>query len=514
MKKKIFLCAITVGVLFLTACGSSLSFEETNNKNTTTERGNSKDNEATADVDNAIGADGQYTWQELTITLPEDWENNYVIVDNERGFSIYQKASYEEREESGFICAYCRTTDFMDYGMGENLIAYTDSGMLYYLMQPLDVDCATNEEEMMREYSSMCEKVGEINASLQIAGSGVHFDAEEYVVPISSIYVLDEGMIEYLSGNDLWIAKNEIYARHGRQFNNEYLQQYFNRCSWYDGTIAAEQFEESTLSQLEKDNVKFLEAAKEEYDRQHPYPKKYIISETATEDLSGDGTANQIKYQVTEQENGAYQCVLTIDDETYILNEIVYMIYPIADAFYITDISEDDNLLEIAVLDDGPSNDPVTNFFQYDGTLTYIGQVSGFPFADQSNGINGFNGIGGVTGRVRIDLIETAYLSGYWRYDSESKLLVYQDMGWNEFLPTYGHTLYEDLIVHYEMNEASGTTIIPAQEEVYFLGSDSAEWILVRGKDGSKGYIQVVDGMVMELNKPADQVFSDLYFFD
>ena len=68
--------------------------------------------------------------------------------------------------------------------------------------------------------------------------------------------------------------------------------------------------------------------------------------------------------------------------------------------------------------------------------------------------------------------------------------------------------------MHYEKDENSDITMIPAQEEVFFLSSDKYQWILVKGKDGSQGYMLVEDGNVVDLNKPADQIFSGLYFFD
>ena len=192
---------------------------------------------------------------------------------------------------------------------------------------------------------------------------------------------------------------------------------------------------------------------------------------------------------------------------------MVYMASPVTDAFYITDISEMDDSLEIAILDYGPSDDPVTYFFRYDGgNLSLLGEVGGFPFTDQTGGPNGFDGLGNITGRVRMDLIETTYLEGYWRLDGDE--IVYQDYYWHKLLPGSGHTLYEDLPVHLSMDDASGTTTIAANTKVYFMGSDMEEWILVRGKDGSKGYLHVKDGNIVDLGVPADQVISDLNYFD
>lgn len=462
--------------------------------------------------------DGRYTWQEITITLPEEWEGRYVIIENEQGFSICQKASYEKDDNMGYICGFFRTKEPEESGMGETLIAYGEDGMLYYLNQPTDVPCDTEDQELLGEYIRMCQLVPQVKASLQIGDSGIHYYAEEYVFPTSSILPLKKETLEFMSDNDLWIARNEIYARHGRQFDNEYLQRYFERCSWYEGSIPAKEFQESVLNQTEKDNLQLLVSAEQEYHAKHPYPKKYQAEETAEEDLSDSGTKDKISYQVVEEDSGGYQCRITVNGETYIANDIVYsdseevMTNPVMDCFYITDVLEGDGSLEIAVLDEGMSEDPVTYFFQYNGELFYIGRVLGFPFAEMNGGCNGFDGAGGITGRQRMDLIETAWLEGFWWY--RGSRIVYQDLGWYEFLPDLGHTLYEDLTVHTLMEESSAVTVIPAQEKVYFLGSDMEQWILVKGKDGTEGYMMVQDGMITEMNKPAGEVFSDLIFSD
>ena len=39
------------------------------------------------------------------------------------------------------------------------------------------------------------------------------------------------------------LAKNELYARHGRIFNREDLQEYFEDCSWYEGVYTADEWD-------------------------------------------------------------------------------------------------------------------------------------------------------------------------------------------------------------------------------------------------------------------------------
>lgn len=458
----------------------------------------------------------QYTWQEYTVTLPDGWAGRCVMEENEAGFSIYQKASYEKDDATGYICGFFRTQEPVEYGYGKEIIAYTEDGTLYYMVEPTDVPCDAEDGEIAGEYVRMCQQAPQLKLSLQIEASGVHYHADEYILPASSILPLDPMELADFSDNTLQIARNEIYARHGRQFENDYLQGYFNRCTWYEGEIPPQEFQESVLSQVERDNIKLLSVAEKEYERQHPYPKSYRMPENVSEDLNGDGVADTINCRLTEQENGEILCMITINDETWDANELIRsemedgMTDSIWDSFYVTDIQESDGQLEIAILDNGPSEDPVMYFFRYDGTLSCIGAVPGFPYT--ANLGSGFNGYGGITVRVPWDLLETAFLQFYYWYDGSR--IQFMDVGWYEYdyLLSRPHTLYEDLPVYCEQEETSAMTVIPAQETVYFLGTDGEQWILVKGKDGSQGYMLVEDGKIVTLDKPAEEVFSNLQF--
>lgn len=73
----------------------------------------------------------------------------------------------------------------------------------------------------------------------------------EYIFPESHFQYLKEWELEGLSKEELKIARNEIYARHGRMFQDDSLQAYFNSCSWYTPSIAPEDFKESMLNEVE-----------------------------------------------------------------------------------------------------------------------------------------------------------------------------------------------------------------------------------------------------------------------
>ena len=80
----------------------------------------------------------------------------------------------------------------------------------------------------------------------------------DYVIPDSDKRLINAEELQGMSPDNLRLASNEIYARHGRKFKDPDLQEYFNNRSWYYGTIEPDAFSESMLSQIEKDNVELI----------------------------------------------------------------------------------------------------------------------------------------------------------------------------------------------------------------------------------------------------------------
>lgn len=72
-------------------------------------------------------------------------------------------------------------------------------------------------------------------------------------------YILEDSGTRYLTKTDLMglseeecrLARNEIYARHGRMFKDESLQDYFEAFDWYYPSIQPGDFEESMLNEYE-----------------------------------------------------------------------------------------------------------------------------------------------------------------------------------------------------------------------------------------------------------------------
>lgn len=82
-----------------------------------------------------------------------------------------------------------------------------------------------------------------------------------YIIPYSNTQYLTESDLRSLSEWDLKLARNEIYARHGREFKDPALQEYFDAQSWYVRRYDPEEFDKNhndELSALEKKNAEFI----------------------------------------------------------------------------------------------------------------------------------------------------------------------------------------------------------------------------------------------------------------
>ena len=81
---------------------------------------------------------------------------------------------------------------------------------------------------------------------------------DEYILPYSASRTLLYTDLNGFTSAELRLAKNEIYARHGRLFQSQDLQDYFNSKTWYNSLRKLPMGNEPTLSQIEKANVDII----------------------------------------------------------------------------------------------------------------------------------------------------------------------------------------------------------------------------------------------------------------
>ena len=99
-----------------------------------------------------------------------------------------------------------------------------------------------------------------------------HGSSSDYVIPDSDYtsYTADDIRGMNLSVDELWYARNEIYARHGRKFQNETLQAYFNSKPWYTPEYSPDEFDDSVqLSSVERANAAAIKSVEQSMGSNH-----------------------------------------------------------------------------------------------------------------------------------------------------------------------------------------------------------------------------------------------------
>lgn len=84
-----------------------------------------------------------------------------------------------------------------------------------------------------------------------------------YDYPSIDKKLLSNKELESMSESDLKLAENEIYARHGKIFDDKKYKNYFEKKSWYKPSIKAKDFDskmDDLLNDIEKENLKNIKA--------------------------------------------------------------------------------------------------------------------------------------------------------------------------------------------------------------------------------------------------------------
>ena len=103
-------------------------------------------------------------------------------------------------------------------------------------------------------YAGLVNSTGQSNA-------GTATNASEFIFPYANERLIARGEYESLDAATLRLAINEIYARHGRQYDTQDLNAYFSSKSWYRPQYSKSEFdkiESQVLNSYERENIKIL----------------------------------------------------------------------------------------------------------------------------------------------------------------------------------------------------------------------------------------------------------------
>ena len=77
-----------------------------------------------------------------------------------------------------------------------------------------------------------------------------------YILPEGNSRYYSSSELESMTDKELYLARNEIFARHGREFKNQDLRDYFGSMSWYVPKYSSDEFDSmDLLNDYEKKNA-------------------------------------------------------------------------------------------------------------------------------------------------------------------------------------------------------------------------------------------------------------------
>lgn len=120
-----------------------------------------------------------------------------------------------------------------------------------------DADSTEREEAASNGAASQGAKESSISSKPVDGMQTVASAEDDYVLPESGSRYYSESELGAFSDWELYLARNEIFARHGRMFSNDDLKNYFEAKSWYEPRYTPEEFDalgDDVVNEYEKAN--------------------------------------------------------------------------------------------------------------------------------------------------------------------------------------------------------------------------------------------------------------------
>lgn len=126
-------------------------------------------------------------------------------------------------------------------------------------------DQATTENYLKWECRVLTEDA-QLRLELSRLSAASESDSEYLLADSDSRYLTEDDLAGF-TAEQCRLARNEIYARHGRRFRDSVLQRYFDSLSWYNGTIEPTDFNDNVFNSYERANCILII----DYEREHGY---------------------------------------------------------------------------------------------------------------------------------------------------------------------------------------------------------------------------------------------------
>ena len=294
--KKVLICTAAI---LLTACSSDASYKdlEKNAENVAKHVSDQIENQKDADNENVLGVKNGYpenypdckygdvfeeffadpTWQYFKSTEDRDIVEftgycTYMeqevkarlqfVLNNDDTFEA-SALSFNDVPQSKLITVTLITKAFSDYMKNHNMEddAAAIEAEIDSIFGNYDIPTTTPETTAPQVNNTVPPATVVYETEDDEELYNIKADGYYDIFPDSNARYLDYADVEDMDAYTVRLGLNEIYARHGRKFNDANLQEYFNSQPWYTPVYTPDEFnaiENSVFNAYEKANVKFL----------------------------------------------------------------------------------------------------------------------------------------------------------------------------------------------------------------------------------------------------------------
>lgn len=175
-----------------------------------------------------------------------------------------KKKSFAPAIVVGAVCGLCAFGIVMHMGMRNS----SGSSSVNTVQEPpsgtVRVSADTQQEEVQAAATGNSSEQKTVVVSTQNTESQEQKTSSEqshdYILEGSDSRYITADELSNMSGEELTLARNEIFARHGRKFQDAAIQAYFNSKDWYTPSIEPDDFDYDTmLNKYEKANIKVIQ---------------------------------------------------------------------------------------------------------------------------------------------------------------------------------------------------------------------------------------------------------------
>lgn len=208
---------------------------------------------------------------------------------------------------------------------------------------------------------------------------------------------------------------------------------------------------------------------------------EYPSNEIVEIDINSDGEKESIQMLIKGEE-----VILKVNDQSI---EIGFAPFLRNNSFKLVDLDTEDNLYEIIIEDLGPSDDPTTTLYYYDGEkINKVATVEGFIDGDMDRSNVYISGDGTLTAPMRLSILQTWFTEVSYKLNENHQLeMLFQQ--W--YLTNHKVTTTETCDLFTSPNVDSDVITVDSDQELIFTKTDNEKWIEVKLSDGRIGWLYI-----------------------